>query len=219
MNTQTTYTAEQKALIEEYRDCNVDYGDWWDSTYDDFIEVAKAFGIDTRAECIEFSGFWSQGDGASFVFSYVSAGDILRAGMKVEAEKPYGDGPYEGYVAEFFALYQLIFDVFATTALTSPEGARIADNYNISAERTSYQYRHSVRVAVSHDYDDDDANLFPELQLRLQGEGTLRKELDECIWRIANALYRTLEAEYNYLTSDEAVWETITANEWDRVAA
>ena len=28
-------------------------------------------------------------------------------------------------------------------------------------------------------------------------------------------LYRKLEAEHNYLTSDEAVWETIVANELD----
>jgi hypothetical protein len=29
-------------------------------------------------------------------------------------------------------------------------------------------------------------------------------------------LYRRLEDEYDYLTSDEAVWETIEANEWDQ---
>ena len=33
-------------------------------------------------------------------------------------------------------------------------------------------------------------------------------------WRTyMHELYRKLEAEYEYLTSDEAVWETITANE------
>jgi hypothetical protein len=30
-------------------------------------------------------------------------------------------------------------------------------------------------------------------------------------------LYRKLEAEYDYLVSDEAVWETIEANELDQV--
>jgi hypothetical protein len=30
---------------------------------------------------------------------------------------------------------------------------------------------------------------------------------------LARWLYRTLEKEYDYLTSDEAVWEAIQANE------
>jgi hypothetical protein len=29
-------------------------------------------------------------------------------------------------------------------------------------------------------------------------------------------LYRDLEAEYEHLTSDELVWETIVANGWDK---
>jgi len=32
-------------------------------------------------------------------------------------------------------------------------------------------------------------------------------------------LYRLLEAEYDYLTGDEAVWETIEANELDQMEA
>lgn len=221
MNTKTTYTAEQMALIEKYRDANVDH-DWWTSTFDVFIAVAKAFGIDTSSDEIQFSGFWSQGDGASFTFSTVSANDILQAGIAVEQENPYGDGPHEGYVAEFYALYQLIFDVFATTALTSPEGAKVADNYNIEAERISRQYSHerTVRVLVAHDFDDEDIALFPALKERLEHDtgspDPVAKELDGCIERIAKALYRTLEVEHDYLTSDDVVWESIVANGWDR---
>lgn len=61
-----------------YREGALDY-DWWDSTYDDFSGICKILGIDLKARpvrlmgggtrqkpCIQFSGFCSQGDGASF---------------------------------------------------------------------------------------------------------------------------------------------------------
>ena len=54
------------------------HDDWWDSVYEDFERVCEILGIrlkttpvrlmggGTRAKpCIWFSGFWSQGDGAS----------------------------------------------------------------------------------------------------------------------------------------------------------
>ena len=36
----------------------------------------------------------------------------------------------------------------------------------------------------------------------------------EALRDLARWLYRQLELEYNYLTSDEAVDETVSANEW-----
>ncbi len=50
-------------LIEKHRDINVDH-DWWDCTYDHFMEDMKQVGITVKD--MRFSGFWSQGDGASF---------------------------------------------------------------------------------------------------------------------------------------------------------
>jgi hypothetical protein len=55
------------------------HDDWWDAVYEDFEQVCEILGIclkttpvrlmvgGTQAKpCIWFSGFWSQGDGASF---------------------------------------------------------------------------------------------------------------------------------------------------------
>ena len=55
------------------------HDDWWDAVYEDFERVCEILGIrlkttsvrlmggGTRAKpCIWFSGFWNQGDGASF---------------------------------------------------------------------------------------------------------------------------------------------------------
>jgi hypothetical protein len=61
-----------------YRDLGV-HDDWWDAVYDDFERVCEILGIRLKATpvrlmgggtrqkpCIQFSGFWSQGDGASY---------------------------------------------------------------------------------------------------------------------------------------------------------
>ena len=59
--------AKEKAL-ETYRDWNVDGFDWWDCVYDDAKHIAALMGMDIKD--IWFSGFWSQGDGASFTGRY-----------------------------------------------------------------------------------------------------------------------------------------------------
>lgn len=58
--------------IEQYRASDpLDY-DWWDFVYSDFLAIADRIGLDIdkrkgcRGHAIYFSGFWSQGDGASF---------------------------------------------------------------------------------------------------------------------------------------------------------
>ena len=46
-----------------------DYPDtkWWWPIYEDVISKSKEYGITLEDEDIQFTGFWSQGDGASFV--------------------------------------------------------------------------------------------------------------------------------------------------------
>ena len=43
---------------------------WYESVYDDFCRIADIIGFDVSPRDIQFTGFWSQGDGASFTGSY-----------------------------------------------------------------------------------------------------------------------------------------------------
>lgn len=63
-----------------------DYPDyeWWDSVYADAESIFTILGIDARdrrgkSPAIQFSGFWSQGDGACFEGSYSYAKGSARA--------------------------------------------------------------------------------------------------------------------------------------------
>lgn len=59
--------AKQKAL-DNNREINVDYSEWYDYVYDNFVENTTYFKVDR----IYFSGFWSQGDGAMFEYSDIT---------------------------------------------------------------------------------------------------------------------------------------------------
>lgn len=92
----TDFTPEQLRLIDEHRDINCTH-DWWDSTYDGFIELLAAFGIEiarryalgtykgpnrpSRPE-IFFSGFCSQGDGAQFATENFTVSALLCHGAE-----------------------------------------------------------------------------------------------------------------------------------------
>lgn len=39
---------------------------WWDAVYEDWVDRLAEMGVVTEKDDISFSGFWSQGDGASF---------------------------------------------------------------------------------------------------------------------------------------------------------
>jgi len=77
--------ARQRAL-DKCRDVDVEY-DWWDGVYEDAACRAALLGINIDTyppksgrvgPTIYFSGFWSQGDGASFVGWYNPKPDALK---------------------------------------------------------------------------------------------------------------------------------------------
>lgn len=229
MSAKKEFTARELALIEEHRYWNVDHGsDWYECTFEDFIEVASAFGIEVTKEDISFSGFSSQGDGASFEFGSTDANKVILAALEVEESKPFGEEP-TGYAAEFAALGKLLLDAFSPWVLTCPEGREAAEAFRFWARRNSHQYCHSGTVTVDTEWEElwDSTNLiapppfFEALSARIYTPGdrpgnpcvSLQKDIDDQVERIANALYRTLKEGHDYLTSDEAVWESLEANE------
>lgn len=228
----TDYTPAQRKLIEEHWNWNVDH-DWYDCTIGDFCDVAKSFGIDVSRDDVQFSGFSSQGDGASFTFSTVSAYDVIMAAIKTEQSGDYGPG---GYAEAFADLGKLLLDTFSPYVLTCPEGRALAESYQFNAERISRHYSHSNTVSVGDDYTAPDVRggcsealvatwnamadkIDGKRQKREESRGgyyfmedTLEKKIDEAVKAIADALYKSLNDEYDYLTSDEAVWESLEAN-------
>lgn len=191
-----TITDERKAaLIERYRDINVDFDDWFDYIYDHFIEDMKAKHI--VAENPQFSGFWSQGDGASFT-GYVSSADTKTF---IEDNGLAGDFPAVMRLLEHGGTFTIMF---------------------IRGSNRHYVHENTVHADIS--YADNFVHVLSSDTFRDTIITAWDRELDGEYTRLAEAvttilrdhcrdLYDRLKKEYDYLTSDEAVWEAIIAND------
>lgn len=190
-------------LIDKHRDINVSHYDWDGAVRETFRERMTEIGI--YVDKIYFSGFWSQGDGACFEGSVWHWGKFLT---------------HCGYPEdEHQALHQI---------------AR--ENWSVRAKHSG-RYYHEMCTSFDIETinpDDELEDVFKayycphESELKqtawyavLKGYDyeKLSEEFIAAFRDEMRGLYRTLGAKHDYLTSDEAVWGTIVANELDEEAA
>lgn len=190
MHTETYCECCKDRLIEEYRDINVDWDyDWYDCVYDDFKADMKEKGI--YVESIYFSGFWSQGDGACFEGSVDDWDKFLDAHgydmplLRKLREQGGGVGFYVRHSGRYYHEY-------CTTS-----------SFDIDTFYDVVNARDDLTKAVVEALDS-------ELEAETDGMET---NLLEIFRGYMKGLYRSLEHEYDYLTSDEVVWESILASE------
>jgi hypothetical protein len=183
------YSAE---FINTHRNINANY-DWWDCAYDNFSSVCDILGIalDKNEPC--FSGFSSQGDGASWEGQYVARNHVATYDTAPVAIREYA--PHDE------VLHSIADELCLLARIYGPVWARVT--------RRSAQYVHDMTMHVGEwDYLDADMNDVHE-DIQMYVEETLTTQFRA----LACWLYETLEAEYDYQTSDEAVVEALIANE------
>jgi hypothetical protein len=177
----------------------VDAGDNYfaESIVEDFVTVATACGFSLQSrhsrrefDAVYWSGFSAQGDGASFDGTWAAHRVNVAA---VIADRPVTFTDSEGKQQECPHNKRLrpILDGFAALAAEYPDA--------------------HGSVAASHRYH----SLTTDLDVDSEEGAATFKELSN---DLTHWLYRTLEAEYEYQTSDEQVAETIRANEYEFTA-
>ena len=183
-------------LINKYRDINTDY-DWWESTYDDFHATMQQIGIEVDE--MYFRGFWSQGDGACFDGTVHEWHKFLPS-----VDPDYNNPVLIAHASAFFTFsckhqghYYHERSVSYDADLPLPESSIDMDFAEQYSPYPLDDLRTSAWLAVLNRY--DSAGL--ETCLREAFTGHMQN------------LYDMLETEYDYLTSDEVVWETIVAND------
>ena len=180
-------------LLDKYRDINVEDTEWWDCTYSDWVEKLAEKGINTDADSMCFSGFWCQGDGASFT------------GML--------------NVVKFFEVHGLN-ERFAPALHFAKRGDfEIALDRNDSRYCHENTVGAELRMHERVDYEaaeEGDARAAIDAALLAayyeQAEA-LEKVVDDTCRSYMHGLYSDLEDEHEHLTSDEAVTEWLEANE------
>ena len=180
-------------LIDKYRDINTHH-EWWECTYDCFKADMEAIGI--SVDNMYFSGFWSQGDGACF----------------------------EGEVTDW--------DLFLPTmGITNDVLVEfIRNHWSFSVSHSGHYYHENCtsflgELPMPDDYDTEEFidNFSPYTEdfrskawlavLRGFDFSSMEETFRDAFKDHMRQLYRDLEKEYDYLTSDEAVWESLEANE------
>ena len=185
-------TAKDKVRSSFGNDCDYEF------VLDDAATIADLFGLDIRMTrktlkdnshrydpTVYWSGFWSQGDGACFEGAYK-----YKAGS-VKAVKEYcGDKEIHRIVETLAEVQRKFF-------------------YHLTANckhRGHYYHSGCMEVEVD-DYEgrDFDRSVWAEAE----------DEVTQLLRDFADWIYKRLEDEYEYQTSEEAVAESMEANEYE----
>ena len=172
-------------VINKNRDINTGMGDdWWSTTYDDWTEKLESLGY--RDIDIRFSGFWSQGDGASFTGNV----DTL---LWIEVNDINGK-------------YKRIYDLLKEDRIEIYDDRILRDRWtnHVHWNTTSLYFEIQYSFGACLDYANIDA-LTDELK-----DDIFKHHQD-----LNNQIYNDLSASYDYLESDQAVVDALAANEYE----
>ena len=178
--------AQEKAR-EWYREGAFDY-EWYEFTIEEFVNIGNMLGITFDGEGtnrlrVHFSGFYSQGDGASFAGSWEYQGNAV---CQIREYAPTNTELHE--IAE--SLHQI--------AVRYEQSEDYEEDYPLAANiAQSGRYPHELSMRCDSD------------------SGELDDDLLEQFRYLAQWLYSRLENQWEDMNSDEAVEESIRANEYE----
>lgn len=182
-------------ILDKYRDWNIDGIDWGDSTYDCFKSDMDALGIEV--DRMYFSGFWSQGDGACFEGSVRDWALFLPSlGHNCPALIDHAAN-YFRFRVEHSGHYYHEHCTRFSAELPMPEGDDDQDFADYYLTHDAGSVHEAVAMAL----------------LNKHTEASLEKEFAEAFRDHMRTLYKLLEEEYDYLTSDDAVLDALEAND------
>lgn len=178
-----------------YREGGFDY-DWYDAVYEDFQRIAEILGLTLKTRTIRLVGGGARQPPCIWFRGFWSQGDG----------------------ACFEAFYRYKKEAACRIRLHAPQDTelhRIADGLQALQRRNFYQlsaeanhrghYYHEYCMAISVERDSPTSQ-----DMTADAEDVVTEALRD----LARWLYRQLEREYDHLTSDEAIDETIIANEY-----
>ena len=192
-------------VLDKFRDINVNYDEWCDYIFDDFQEVAKRLGFDINRKDIRFTGFYSQGDGASFTGSLIlseswTPKDLINYKSNDEALKKIAES--------LSTLTSSIFDFYH---------AMKGDQIDVEIKSHSVRDVHECNVycevdqfAFGETFGDECPKSVSQSAMEYDDSLT-----DEVLRPLCRWLYSQLESAYDGFTSDEFVKESIEANKFE----
>lgn len=170
----------KEELRDKWRELNV-CDDWYEDTFDYAKEEAAKFGL--HIENIYFSGFWSQGDGASFD-GYLSFKECDAATLPEDVRD----------------VYSAIHEQDAMVKIADPEA-----EFSVRVTQHGYyNHENTMHFEFRYSHDDEECSFLPD-----------EETIEDALRDYARWIYSTLEEEYEYLTSDEAIDEYLNDQDYN----
>jgi hypothetical protein len=196
----------KKNALDEMRDINTEYQGWHEPIIEDFEERMKELGVDGVE--VSYSGFYSQGDGASFTGDVFDTKTFMSKALGLKNTEWLDMGEDEKPEDEESRLRADLLDIgFDTREKLTP------DNFVIKIERLSNRYSHENTIKGKVYIEDIPESIEDEIPSQ-----TIEDEIEEKVTNWARSeskdLYRNLERYYDELRSDESVEETIIENDY-----
>ena len=185
-------TEAKQTAIDSHRSWNVQDFEWWESSFEGFAEAADLFGLDVRQTRKSLVGGGHRYDPTIFFSGFSSQGD----GACFEGCYTYKKGALKATKQAFPADSELLRIVRDLQALQQRNFYQLT-----AAAKYRGGYNHSGCMNITVDradgkaFSDDD-----------------EESLKQLMRDFADWIYSCLEKEYDYLTSDEAVAESLRAN-------
>lgn len=196
----------QKVAIEELYDINVEYSDWHEPIIEGFEEDMKKLGLDNID--VRYSGFNSQGDGASFTGDVFDNEVFMVLALDLKSDEWLDMGEEEKPEDEGSRLRADLLDIgFDTREKLTP------NNFVISIIRNSSRYSHENTISGSVRIEDVPESIEKEFPLE-DYEANIEEMVTKWARSVSKDLYSDLENYYDELRSDESVKETIIANDY-----
>lgn len=196
-------SAKDKAR-DAVRYCNVQ-DEWWDAVYEDAVRMGALLGISISSTRritskgrtydetdISFSGFSSQGDGASFEGDYRFNPDAL---LNIQAETSDEELLR---IAQELLLHQISRRICGLAPFTA------------TIKTPNHSYCHPGMMEVDVDVNSEDDN-----DEHNEVSGALENDVTRLMRDFANWIYKNLEAEHDYLTSDEYIDQYLIEEKFD----
>lgn len=195
---------EAKAKARDwYRGASARDNSFAEFVTDDFHETLKALGFDVGREDVAWSGFWSQGDGASFGGTW-RASDCDPTQLLDNRPQVYPTENGENATnKENVELHRIAAEILACGAagMTFANIKASHRGFFMSLDSAEFEQEECSCVYVSCTHE--------------AAKRGLEERFIEAARDLATMFYRALEAECTYQNSDEQVAETIEANEYE----
>ena len=178
-------------------------GDYWhECVLEEWATALEQVGFPDAK--IAFSGFWSQGDGASFHGNIDIPALIKFFTTPIKGEEVILDGEAGGW------LPYVVFKLGGQRINPRYEWLEFAlEHLSGKVERDSSRYSHentcSFRIFTDH------PRVMDELEQLI---GEFEKDCEQLRERLCRIIYRALESEYEYRTDDAQLIEDSDANDY-----